>query len=215
MKYSSIIFDWDGTLAMTLHLWLEAYRTELIKLGFHYTDKVIVDDFFYEHDKTTIKYPDIKFENFIQNVCAYMVQHASSPNLYVGVHEILEKLQKNNVTMTLVSSSVRKLLKEALRHNNLDQYFSAIVAGDDVMRHKPDPEPFFNAIEIGKLDPKTTLVLGDSHNDMIAAKAAGLDSCLFLPEENKLFYDFETLKKTNPTYCVETLSDFAEMVVSA
>ena len=46
MKYTSVIFDWDGTLGMTLHLWLAAYRNTLQNLGFNYSDEVIVEDFF-------------------------------------------------------------------------------------------------------------------------------------------------------------------------
>ena len=43
-----------------------------------------------------------------------MASHASTLPMYEGVHDTLEKLQKNNITLTLVSSSPRKLLKEEL-----------------------------------------------------------------------------------------------------
>lgn len=215
MKYSAIIFDWDGVLGMTLHLWLDGYRSELKKLGFSYSDEIITKDFFYERDKkASKKYPEIDFYTFFQQVLKYMNSHVSSLKTYTGAHDILEKLQKNNINLTLVSSSPRKLLKESLKQTNLDNFFSTIVSGDDVMRHKPAPDSFLNIIEIAKLNPKTTLILGDSYTDIIAAKAAGIDSCLFLPPENKIFYDFDKLKKTNPTYCVENLQDFAEMVIN-
>ena len=213
MKYTSVIFDWDGTLGMTLHLWLAAYRNTLQNLGFNYSDEVIVEDFFYEHNKTILKYPEIDWPVFLKQVVDYMASHASTLPMYEGVHDTLEKLQKNNITLTLVSSSPRKLLKEELKQHNLDNFFRAIVAGDDIMRHKPNPEAFLNIIEIAKLNPKTALVLGDSHTDIVAAKAAGLDSCLFLPIENKIFYDFDKLKESNPTYCVETLKDFTNLVI--
>ena len=46
MKYTAVIFDWDGVLGMTLHLWLEGYRNELHKIGRDYSDRIIIDDFF-------------------------------------------------------------------------------------------------------------------------------------------------------------------------
>ena len=213
MKYTSVIFDWDGTLGMTLHLWLEAYKSELKKLGYDLSDEVIIADFFYEHGKTAVKYPEIDFDAYITRVRDYMISHVSHMNLYNGVHLSLEKLQENNIILTLVSSSPRKLLEEVLELTDLAKFFKVISGFDDIMKHKPDPEPFLNIIEIAKLNPKTTIVIGDSSHDITAAKAAGIDSCLFLPQENKIFYDFDELKKTNPEYSVGTLKEFADLII--
>ncbi len=213
MKYSSVIFDWDGTLGMTLHLWIEGYTSELKKLGFTFSNEVIVEDFFYEHDKSAVKYPDIDFEYLVQQARKYVFDHVSSLETYPDAFSVLEKLQNNNIALTLVSSSTRKLLKKGLEEVGLNKFFSVMVSADDIMRFKPDPEAFNQVIEIAKLNPKNTIILGDSHNDIIAAKAAGIDSCLFLPEENKIFYNFDKLKKTNPIYCVKSLNDFVEIIL--
>lgn len=213
MKYSSVIFDWDGTLGMTLHLWLLAYKSELIKLGYNLSDEVIIADFFYEREKVINKYSNINFDTFMAEVKNYMTSHVSQMKLYAGARESLEKLKDSNITLTLVSSSPRILLEEVLKLNDLTKFFSFISGSDDIIKHKPDPEPFLNIIEIAKLDPNTTIIIGDSSHDITAAKAIGLDSCLFLPNENKLFYNFEKLKESNPTYCVENLKDFVAIVL--
>ena len=213
MKYSSVIFDWDGTLGMTLHLWLKAYRATLSDLGFNYSDKVIIDDFFYEHIKTNLKYPEIDFPVFMKNVHNYMINNVSSLVLYEGVNEVLEKLKDNNITLALVSSSPKKLLMEELEQHRLSKFFSVIITSDDYKNHKPDPEPFLKVIEVAKINPKTTLVLGDATNDIMTAKATGIDFCFFLPKENKIFYDFNKLKESNPTYFVESLNDFIDIVL--
>lgn len=199
---------------MTLHLWLDGYRSELKNLGFEMSDEIIVRDFFYEHDKAVLKYPGIKWEPFVKKVHDYMVGHVLLMRTYPGVYSALQELERNKIKMSLVSSSPRRLVKEALEQTGMDGFFSVIVAGDEVMRHKPDPEAFNEIIEIGKLDKKEVIMLGDSHNDIIAAKAAGISSCLFIPPENKIFYDFAKLKETNPTYCVESLKDFADAVLN-
>src|SRR3989338_865927 len=110
MKYSSVIFDWDGTLAMTLHLWLDGFRSELKKLGFQYSDKVIVEDFFYEHGKAGVKYPDIDFKALVPPVHQYVKSHISALKIYAGTREALESLRGNNINLTLVSSSEKTLL---------------------------------------------------------------------------------------------------------
>lgn len=213
MKYTSVIFDWDGTLGMTLHLWIEAYKSELKKLGYDLSDEVVIADFFYEHKKTVIKYPDIDFDSFMTNVRRTMTNNVYDMKLYDGVCEALEKLQKNNIILTLVSSSPRKLLEEVLKITDLAKFFSAISGFDDIMKHKPDPGPFLNIIKIAKLNPKTTIIIGDSSHDITAAKAAGIDSCLFLPSENKIFHNFAELKKSNPTCSVKSLKDFANLII--
>jgi len=212
MKFSAVIFDWDGTLGKTLHLWLTGYRIELEKLGFFLSDEIIIRDFFYEHDKASIKYPTINFELLVKGVHTYINNNINSLGTYTGARAALEQLQSSGISLALVSSSPRKILKEALEDTGLTQFFPTIVSGDDIMRHKPDPEPFEQAIEVGHFDRGTTLILGDSYSDIIAAKATKIESCLFLPSDNRLFYDFDELKKTEPTYCVETLESFANLV---
>jgi len=215
MKYTAVIFDWDGVLGMTLHLWIRAYQSELQQLDLLYTDKTIVEDFFYEFGKAEQRYPKLDVDAFMSRVHDAMVSHISSLKTYPGAREMLETFQKNNVAVALVSSSPRRLLKEELNVTALEEFFSIIVAGDDVMKHKPDPEPFLNILEIGKFDPKSTLVLGDSHTDILAAHAARIDSCLFLPKENELFHEFDKLRAARPTYHVESLSEFSALIVKA
>src|SRR3989338_2656319 len=142
MKYSSVIFDWDGTLGMTLHLWFEGYKSELKKLGREYSDQVIIDDFFYEHKKTMLKYPDMDFDAFIENVRKYMISHVSHMKLYEGVHETLEKLQENNIKLALVSSSPRKLLEEVLELTDLSKFFSAVEFHNQAGILSPEVENF-------------------------------------------------------------------------
>src|SRR3989344_8489988 len=127
------------------------------KITEEYSDQVIIDDFFYEHKKTMLNYPDMDFDAFIENVRKYMISHVSHMKLYEGEHETLEKLQENNIKLALVSSSPGKLLEEALELTDLSKFFSAISGFDDIMKHKPDPEPFLYIIEVAKLDPKNTI----------------------------------------------------------
>lgn len=215
MKYNSVIFDWDGTLGMTLHLWLLGYKSELKKLGFEYSDRVIVDDFFYEHEKASLKYPHIDFDRLLIEVRKYILTHLPSLELYTDAKETLEKLRQGGVDITLASSSPKEMLEESLKQTGLKEYFSYIVGYDEVSKHKPDPESFLKIINDAGLDKGKTIIIGDSHNDIIAGKEIGVDTCLFLPEENRAFYDFSKLEETNPTYKVASLKQFTELVFNS
>jgi pyrophosphatase PpaX len=213
MKVTSIIFDWDGTLAMTLHLWLAGYRQHLQDLGYDFSDQAIVADFFTEHEKGSLKHPGIDFKMLFNGVYDYMNANLARLTVYSQARATLEKLQASGVILTLVSSSPRKLLDEGLRITELTPFFATTLSGDEVTCHKPHPEAFQRVMALQKFDPSTTLILGDSPADILAARAAGLTSCLFLPTENNLFYDFRALKKNNPDYYAETLRGFAELVI--
>jgi beta-phosphoglucomutase-like phosphatase (HAD superfamily) len=59
------------------------------------------------------------------------------------------------------------------RHGLLDR-FGAIVAREDVGRHKPFPDPFLKAAALIGAAPEACLALEDSHNGVRAAHAAGM-----------------------------------------
>ena len=84
--------------------------------------------------------------------------------------------------------------------NDLEKYFESIVAGDDIMKHKPHPEVFIQTMEKLTIVPEETLIIGDSKVDIEAGKAVGMYTCLFTPKKNEIFYDFEDLLTSNPDF---------------
>ena len=60
-----------------------------------------------------------------------------------------------------------------IKHYKLKKYFKAIVTVDDVKRGKPAPDMVIKACRILKVNPKNTILIGDSKNDMAAGRRAG------------------------------------------
>jgi HAD superfamily hydrolase (TIGR01509 family) len=205
MKYSAIIFDWDGTIGMTLHLWLEGYRISLKNQGYDISDEVIAKDFFYEHDKGQLKYPTVDFTKLVDEARAYVLSHIPSLALYPNARETLETLERHGVTLALVSSSARRLLEAGLHQHALLPFFKSIIAGDDITRHKPHPEAFLRTLDTLHVRAEDTLIIGDSHTDMWAGEAAQVARCLFTPPENGIFYDNAVLAASNPDYQIDSL----------
>jgi len=63
----------------------------------------------------------------------------------------------------------------ALEAYGLDSHIDAIVGRDTVSAHKPDPEPLLATVDAIGADPRTTLFVGDSDSDRVAAERAGVD----------------------------------------
>lgn len=207
VKYRAIIFDWDGTLAMTLHLWLAGYREALQKQSHTIPDSIIAADFFYERDKSIHKYPGVDFERMFEDTKDYIHVHLGELALYPKGFDAIKKLHENGVVLCLVSSSPRQLLEKGFEVHGLARYFASIVSGDDVTRHKPNPEAFLETISKLNFLPEEILIVGDAKTDIQAGKAAGLATCLFLPEDNRLFYDFEDFKQSKPDYLITSLEE--------
>lgn len=202
-----IIFDWDGTLAKTLHLWLAGYRIGLESQQHTFPDSIIARDFFYDHDEGQKKYPDIKFDLLFEVAHSHVHTNLSDLELYPNVSETLSKLKEKGILLSLVSSSPRRLLEAGLNVHNLDSYFISIIAGDDVMKRKPDPESFLQTLNIINTLPEKTLIIGDAKSDIAAGKTAGTQTCIFMPAENALFYDFDTLKHSDADFQITKLSE--------
>ena len=214
MKIKSIIFDWDGTLGMTLHLWLAGYRESLEKQGHTILDSIIARDFFYEHDKGQLKYPDVDFVKLVDDTRAYVFSHLDDLKLYEQAKETVVVLHEQGIKLALVSSSSRKLLEKGLSLYGLEKYFSSIISGDDITKHKPDPEAFNQTFEAIDALPEETLIIGDAKTDIIVGKTTNTITCLFTPEANRMFYDFDVLRATEPDHIIAAQKELVDIIVT-
>ena len=57
----------------------------------------------------------------------------------------------------------------------IDKYFKVAILADDTTKHKPDPEPIYKCLDKISIKPEEAIFIGDSINDYLAAKNAGVD----------------------------------------
>ncbi|UPW19160.1 phosphoglycolate phosphatase [Agarivorans sp. TSD2052] len=96
--------------------------------------------------------------------------------LYAGVAASLAELAKLNIEMAIVTNKPGLFTQPLLEQLNLAQYFSVVLSGDSLPRKKPDPLPLQHLVEHYQLNIEQLLMVGDSKNDIQAAKAAGCRS---------------------------------------
>lgn len=207
-----IIFDWDGTLAMTLHLWLTGFRDSLQKQDHTFPDSIIAEEFFHEHELIKDKYTSLDFEKLYDDTRDHVFRHMHDLELYPGALQTLQTLKGSGYTLSLVSSSVRTLLEKGLELHNCAQYFESIISGDDVTKRKPDPMAFLQTLERTGTLPEETVIIGDARTDIVAGKAAKTKTILFAPPENELFYDMTVAHKENPDMTIFALSECRKLL---
>lgn len=92
---------------------------------------------------------------------------------FPGVVAGLERFRAHGIGLACVTNKVGRFTRPLLAATGLAPYFGAVICGDDVARRKPEPDAFLAAAaRLGAL-PAQSWVIGDSANDVKAARAAG------------------------------------------
>ena len=76
--------------------------------------------------------------------------------------------------MACVTNKPRQFTLPLLRKLELDEYFAAVVCGDDLNAKKPDPAPVLAAVEQLDGSLERGYMVGDSATDMMSAQEAGV-----------------------------------------
>ncbi|MER9793516.1 phosphoglycolate phosphatase [Mesorhizobium sp. M0213] len=94
--------------------------------------------------------------------------------LMPGVREVLTHLHLSGIAMGVVTNKPQLAAREILLHFGLTDYLGAIVGGDAVTYLKPAPDALLLALDQLQVEPRDTLMVGDSSADVAAARAAGM-----------------------------------------
>ena len=93
--------------------------------------------------------------------------------VYPGVRQGLEGLQQSGFKLACLTNKPLAFAQALLKSKGLDGFFGEVFGGDSFSRKKPDPLPVHKTCEALGSPPARTLMIGDSSNDALAARAAG------------------------------------------
>lgn len=123
-----------------------------------------------EHSAVAPAVADQAHQLFLQ---AYANSHGLS-SVYPGVRECLDWLQAHGVPMALVTNKPTQFVGPLLAEKGLAEYFRWTLGGDSLPVQKPDPAALHWVLEQADVQPDQALFVGDSRNDVLAARAAGV-----------------------------------------
>lgn len=103
----------------------------------------------------------------------YVAGIADRSRPYPGVVDGLAALERAGIAMGCVTNKAGRFTEPLLELTGLRRFFGVVVSGDTVERKKPHAEPMLFAASRLGASPRETLVVGDSLNDVQAARAAG------------------------------------------
>jgi HAD superfamily hydrolase (TIGR01509 family) len=106
----------------------------------------------------------------------------SGPPLIDGAVETVHRIAASR-PVGLASSAHRDVIDAALSATGLADVFTVVVSSDEVDHGKPAPDVYLETARRLGVDPATCLVVEDSRNGILAAKAAGMIAVL-VPNES-------------------------------
>ncbi len=136
-------------------------------------------------------------ELFMQH---YAANHALT-QVYPGVKPTLDWLREQQVELAIVTNKPERFVAPLLDEKGLGGYFRWIVGGDTLPQQKPDPAALRHVLQLARVDAAQALFVGDSRNDVLAAKAAGV-ACVALSYG---YNHGRPIAEENPTYVLDNL----------
>jgi phosphoglycolate phosphatase len=103
----------------------------------------------------------------------YLAVNGQHSTVYPGVLEGLVALRARGLPLACLTNKPLDFARPLLQAKGLAGFFAHVFGGDSFARTKPDPLPLLKTCEALGTPPAQTLMVGDSQNDGIAARAAG------------------------------------------
>jgi phosphoglycolate phosphatase len=180
-----VIFDLDGTLLdsvpdlavavdiMLVHCGRAAAGAERVKDWVGNGSQVLVRRALagsLDHSGVNNIEADEAHQHFLQ---AYSGEHPLT-RVYPGVKPLLDWLQQEGVLMAVATNKPERFVAPLLAEKGLSKYFSWLVGGDTLPVQKPDPMGLYWIMQRAGVEAHNTLFVGDSRNDVLAARAAAM-----------------------------------------
>lgn len=119
-----------------------------------------------------------------------------------GVEDLIKDLYANGMQLVLASSSAKVTINRIFNRFQLHPYFNHIVSGEDFPKSKPHPAIFQHAAFLAQTPVENCIVIEDSTNGILAAKAAGI-YCIGYDSFHSKMQDYSKADKV--------ISDFKEL----
>ena len=176
LRWSTVFFDLDGTLADTIPLIVASYQHAFREVMGVEVDEAdarswigrpllpalleVAPDHGHELDRV--------YREWNLATTARLIR------AYDGITELLEALDDAGARLAVVTSKRRETAVLALEHVGIAGHIEVASALEDTAEHKPHPAPLRHGAALLGVDAGDCVYVGDATVDLLAARAAGM-----------------------------------------
>ncbi len=179
-RFDAIVFDMDGVLVDTEHLWDEVREELKTEWGGRYTPEAqeammgmsSIEWSRYLHETVGLREPP---ETINTEVVRRMLErYETELPVIPGAPDAVRRLADAGFRLALASSSNPELIEAVLRRLALAASFEVTVSSEEVARGKPAPDVYLEAARRLGVPPERCAAVEDSASGSRAALAAGM-----------------------------------------
>jgi phosphoglycolate phosphatase len=179
-RYRLIVFDWDGTLADSAAIIVEAIQRACADLGLPIpadSDARYVIGLGL-HDALRHVTPTLAEEDYPQLSARYRVHYMNrDPEipLFAGADALLSALNARGHLLAVATGKSRRGLDRALQQAGIGHHFVATRCADEGFP-KPNPDMLLHLMDRLGVAAAETLMIGDTTHDLLLAANAGVEA---------------------------------------
>lgn len=207
-----VVFDLDGTLVNSHETIYKAtirtleelnLSTRLDKgqfynlLGHHFKDIF---------DECRIDVPDVEY--FIKVFKGFYFNFIDNSVVYENVFYLFEKIKKRNIKTGLLTTKGQDQAEKISKYFGLDKFLNVIEGRKNGIAIKPAPDQLLKICSDVNVEPKNTLMIGDTELDIMCGKNAGAKTAVVTYGYRKI----EELKTYEPDYFIDDLSKILDIL---
>jgi phosphoglycolate phosphatase len=181
MKYSTVLFDLDGTLTDPYEGSHNGFIYTLEKFGIDAPNDAMIRTFIgpplelvYSDDYGFNEEDTKRAVNFYRSY--YAEKGVYQNKLYDGIIDLLELLQSKNISCMVATSKAEPFALQVLENFNLRKYFADVSAAQMDGSRSDKADIIAHLIEKHRLEKSSMVMVGDRKFDIIGAQKTGIDS---------------------------------------
>ncbi len=208
-EFKAALFDVDGTLLDTSEFIFQAYEHTLSRYGLPPRNRSDIAgligkplEFCYQ-----ILAPKADVKELSKAHRAFQAEHLGLSKPYQGANKTLETLKSAGFMIAAVTTRARLTAVKTLELAGLSIYIDYVVALEDVEYLKPHPEPLLKALDYLDVEPKHSVMTGDTDVDILAGKNAGTTTI-------GVTYGFHGsgIASSHPDYIIDSIEEIIPIV---